>query len=252
MSIIILGLIALLVGTLIGCVGVGGILLIPALVAFSGMTTHMSMATALFSFIFTGILGTWLYQRKGSIDWKITVPVCLGAVFFGFLGAMVNSDMNAVYLNIVLACIIIFAGIYTYRPYTGEGFMSTGRMSAGKYLILLGIGAAVGFGSGLTGVGGPVLSVPMMVVLGFSPLTAIATSQVIQIVAAVSGTVGNLKFGGIDFVAGVWITAVQLVGVAIGAHIAHGPGIKYLRTIVAIVCMLVGAFILIRSLTAMA
>ncbi|MCA1743697.1 MAG: hypothetical protein ABR533_06870 [Desulfonatronovibrio sp.] len=43
-----------------------------------------------------------------------------------------------------------------------------------------------------------------------------------------------------------------LILLAIGAHIAHGPGIKYLRTIVAIVCMVVGVFILIRSLTAMA
>ncbi|MEG6550201.1 sulfite exporter TauE/SafE family protein [Desulfocurvibacter africanus] len=252
MSIVLLALVALLVGTLIGCVGVGGILLIPALAAFSGLTTHMSMATALFSFIFTGIVGTLLYQRKGSIDWRITIPVCLGAVFFGYLGAMVNSHLNAVYLNIALACIIIFAGIYTYRPYTGKGLMAAEGDSGGKRVALFAIGAAVGFGSGLTGVGGPVLSVPMMVILGFSPLTAIATSQVIQIVAAVSGTIGNLKFGGIDFTTGMWVTAVELVGVAIGAYIAHCSGAKRLRTIVAVVCIVVGGFILLKSLIALA
>lgn len=248
MSIAILTLVALLVGTLIGCVGVGGILLIPALAAFSGMTTHMSMATALFSFIFTGIIGTWLYQRKGSIDWNITIPVCLGAVFFGYLGAMVNSGLNAVHLNIALACIIIFAGIYTYRPYKGKGLLAADGGSGGRRLVLFTIGATVGFGSGLTGVGGPVLSVPMMVILGFAPLTAIATSQVIQIVAAVSGTVGNIKFGGIDFVTGTWVTMVELAGVAIGAHIAHRSGAARLRTIVAVVCVLVGGFILVKSL----
>ncbi len=252
MSIFILGLVALLVGTLIGCVGVGGILLIPALAVFAGMTTHVSMATALYSFIFTGIIGTYLYQRKGSIDWSITIPVCFGAVFFGYLGAMVNSGMNAVYLNIALACIIIFAGIYTYRPYKGKGLLSAEGTSWSKRLMLFGIGAAVGFGSGLTGVGGPVLSVPIMVVLGFSPLTAIATSQVIQIVAAVSGTIGNINYGGIDFFTGTWVTAVELVGVAIGAHIAHGSGAKRLRSIVAVVCIVVGGFILIKSSLALA
>ncbi|KJR97031.1 MAG: membrane protein [Desulfobulbaceae bacterium BRH_c16a] len=251
MSILILALVALLVGTLIGCVGVGGILLIPALAAFSGLSTHVSMATALFTFIFTGIIGTWLYQRKGSIDWNITIPVCLGAMFFGYLGAMVNSGMNAVYLNIALACIIIFAGIYTYRPYKGKGIMAANSSFASKRLVLFSIGAAVGFGSGLTGVGGPVLSVPIMVILGFSPLTAIATSQVIQIVAAVSGTIGNIEFGGIDFVTGAWVTIVELVGVAIGAHIAHGSGARHLRVIVAIVCILIGGFILIKSLLAL-
>lgn len=252
MSILFLALVALLVGTLIGCVGVGGILLIPALAFFSGLSTHMSMATALFSFIFTGVVGTWLYQRKGSIDWGITIPVCLGAVFFGYLGAMVASYTNAVHLNIALACIIIFAGIYTYRPYTGKGLLAMEGQSAGKRMILFAIGATVGFGSGLTGVGGPVLSVPMMVILGFAPLTAIATSQVIQIVAAVSGTIGNLEYGGIDFVTGAWVTAVELVGVAIGAYIAHCSGAKRLRTIVAVVCIVVGGFILLKSLAAMA
>jgi hypothetical protein len=90
-----------------------------------------------------------------------------------------------------------------------------------------------------------------MVVLGFSPLTAIATSQVIQIVAAVSGTIGNLEFGGIDFVTGSWVTLVELVGVAIGAHIAHNSGARRLRTIVAVVCIIVGGFILVKSVAAL-
>ena len=59
--IIILLAVALLVGGLIGTVGVGGILLIPALSGLGGLTTHAAMATSLFSFIFTGLLGHWLY-----------------------------------------------------------------------------------------------------------------------------------------------------------------------------------------------
>src|SRR5688572_28534961 len=64
------------VGALIGAVGVGGILLIPALAAFGGLGMREAMATALFTFIFTGVTGTLLYQRKRSIDWRITVPLC--------------------------------------------------------------------------------------------------------------------------------------------------------------------------------
>ena len=30
--------------------------------------------------LFTGILGSFLYQRRGSIDWRISVPVCAGAL----------------------------------------------------------------------------------------------------------------------------------------------------------------------------
>ena len=59
--------VAVVVGALIGTVGVGGILLIPALSGIVGMSTHTAMGTSLFSFLFTGLLGTWLYQRHGSI-----------------------------------------------------------------------------------------------------------------------------------------------------------------------------------------
>jgi uncharacterized membrane protein YfcA len=242
-----LGLIALLVGTLIGSVGVGGILLIPALAALGGLTTQVSMSTALFSFIFTGVLGTWMYQRRGSIDWGITVPVCLGAVFFGYLGALANSLANAALLNFILSLIIIFAGVYTFLPGGRLSTFNLGGRSPGRIFVLLCIGAVVGFGSGLTGVGGPVLSVPFMVVLGFAPLTAIATSQVIQIVAALSGTIGNLAYGSIDFFVAGWVTVLELLGVMIGVRIAHSSNTRQLRILVAVVCVVVGGVILVRS-----
>ena len=244
---VFLALVSLIVGTLIGTVGVGGILLIPALSALADLSTHASMATALFSFIFTGVIGTWLYQRRGSIDWGITIPVCIGAIVFGYIGAMANAHADARLLNIILALIIVFAGIYAMRPYKGESCFQAQPGNRKHLIMLLLIGSTVGFGSGLTGVGGPVLSVPIMVIIGFNPLTAIATSQVIQIAAAVSGSVSNLSNGFIDFQVASWVTVVELIGVMLGVHIAHTAKTHHLRNFVAVTCILVGGFILIRS-----
>ena len=79
----------------------------------------------------------------------------------------------------------------------------------------------MGFGSGLTGVGGPVLSVPLMVILGFTPLTSIATSQVIQITAATSGSISYFANGFVDLHMAFLVTAAELVGVVAGARLAH-------------------------------
>src|SRR5688572_25052480 len=95
------------VGALIGAVGIGGILLIPALAAFGPLGLHEAMATALFTFAFTGLFGTFLFQRKGSIDWRITVPVCAGAFPLAFAGAWLNSRTQPHELALLLACIII-------------------------------------------------------------------------------------------------------------------------------------------------
>ena len=241
----VLALVSLLAGTLIGTIGIGGILLIPALAYFAQFTTRVAMATALFSFIFTGVTGTYLYQSRRSIDWRITVPVCSGAFCFSYLGALVNSMVNTTVLNLALAGVITFAGAFTLRPFHGREFVFEHKNPLHLVMLVL-IGATVGFMSGLTGTGGPVLSVPLMVIAGFPPLTSIATSQVIQIAAAVSGTIGNMANGAIDFGVAAWVTVMELVGVMIGVRIAHAAASHQLRRSVAIMCLVVGVVLLFR------
>ena len=116
---LLLFLVAVLVGGLIGTVGVGGILLIPALNVLAGLSTHTAMGTALFSFIFTGLLGTWLFWRHGSIDWRITIPVCLGGLLCGYPGSLANAAAPARLLDLLLGAVIIFAGVYALFPARG-------------------------------------------------------------------------------------------------------------------------------------
>jgi uncharacterized membrane protein YfcA len=241
-------LVSLGVGILIGTVGVGGILLIPALNVLVGLAIHEAMATALFTFIFTGVIGTFLFQRRGSIDWGITVPLCLGAAFSGFLGAWANAKIDARVLSLILSSLIIFAGIYTVtthrraRPATLQGRPRMQRA------LLVGIGTIAGFGSGLTGVGGPALSVPMMVLFGFSPLTTIGASQVIQILAAISGTTGNLQYGAINFKLAAVLTIFECIGILVGVRVVHAVNAQSLRGFVGVLCILVGAGLMVRAL----
>lgn len=237
---------ALCVGVLIGAVGIGGILLIPALTAFAGLDIHTAMATALFTFIFTGITGSILFQRHGSIDWRLTVPVCAGALPFAFAGAWANAKSPDQVLGGILAGLIIFAGFYTLAAWRGPG-KTTFSAKPGAQRALLGcIGATAGFGSGLTGVGGPALSVPLMVLFGFPALASIGTSQVIQIIAATSGTFGNLHYGHIDFRIAATVTLLEIAGVFIGVRIVHAVNADILRRFVAILCIGVGIFLIKR------
>jgi len=236
------------VGTLIGAVGIGGILLIPALTAFAGLPIHAAMATALFTFAFTGVTGTVMFQRRGSIDWVITRPVLVGAIFFAFVGAWVNSLTGPGALAIILAAIIIFAGVYTLATWHGMPEPALHGRRQAQQMLLLALGAIAGFGSGLTGVGGPALSVPLMVLFGFPALTSIGTSQVIQIVAAVSGTLGNLKYGTIDFGIAATVTLLEIAGVLLGARIVHAVDAGSLRKFVAVLCIVVGLALIAREL----
>lgn len=243
-----LSLSSLGVGALIGAVGIGGVLLIPALVYLAGLGVHQAMATALASFIATGIVGTISFQRRGSVDWRITIPVCGGAMVFAFVGAMANSFIDGQRLSMILAAVIIFAGVYTLkslRALNDPVFSSRPRL---QFALLVVIGAFVGFGAGLTGAGGPVLSVPLMIMFGFPPLQTIGAGQVIQILAAVSGTLGNLKYGSIDFKIIGFITLFEIIGVVIGVKIVHVVNQFFVRRFVAWLCVVVGIWMVEKAI----
>ena len=248
MTAALLAAVAVVVGFFIGTVGVGGVLLIPALALLGGLDIHRASATGLFTFLFTGLLGTWLFYRRGSMDWRVSAPVCAGSVVFSYLGALVNSRVEARMLALIIASVIMLAGVYVLVPSRrAAGGYRDGRGLARQALLAC-VGAAAGFGSGLSGAGGALFSVPMMLALGFVPLAAIGTSQVLQIIVAASGTAGNLQFGSVDFLTAAWVSVFALLGVVLGAHAAHTVSVTVLRRMAAGLCIAVGVFMLVRSL----
>jgi uncharacterized protein len=217
------------------------------LALFAGLTIHQAAATSLFTFLFTGILGTWLYQRRGSIDWKVSMPVCAAALVFGFVGAALAATVDQRPLAIIIALIIVGAGVYVLFPMKPHTRVRDGR-SPGETWLLAGVGAASGFGSGFSGAGGPLFSVPIMVILRYAPLTAVATSQVLQIVAATSGSLENYRNGFIDFEVALVVTAFELLGVMAGVRLAHVASAVFLRRLAGALCVVTGAILLFRSL----
>jgi uncharacterized protein len=238
--------IAVIVGLIMGTVGIGGILLIVPLTLLGGLDIHEASATLLLTFLFTGIYSVWLFQRRGSIDWRLSMPVCLGALAFSFLGAMANARVDATTLLVVIALIITFAGIYVLFPRltrTGRKHVAGSKI---ELVTLLVIGAVSGFGSGISGAGGPLFSVPIMLISGFAPLAAIGTGMVLQVVSAASGSVGNFLFGSFDLRYAVLITIFELIGVSFGVRFAHRTNSAVLRNMAGILCVIAGVTMLLK------
>jgi uncharacterized membrane protein YfcA len=241
-------LVALVVGVLIGATGIGGVLLIPAVKLLSPLSIQAAMATCLFTFIFTGLAGAVLFQRRGSIVWAATIPLCIGGALFGFLGALASVRIDGYWLALILALLIVGAGSYTLATSRRQPDARRQTHPGEHRTLLFGIGAATGFGSGLTGVGGPALSVPMMVVAGFPALTAIGASQVIQVIASLSGSAAHLAHGTIDLPMAGKLALVEVIGVWGGVHVAHAVDAALLRRAVGVLCVLVGVGMAVRTL----
>lgn len=244
-----LALSSLVVGLMIGSAGVGGVLLIPFLMLFGGLPVHQAMATALFSFFFTGVLATFAFQKHGSISWPTTLPVCAGSLISGYLGAMAGAGLSDATLALVLSSVIVLSSLFSLFSPSGSA-LSTRLEKRGNLLLLTGIGLFTGFLCGMTGAGGGIISLPLMLLCGYPTLASIGTSQVLQSVVSLSGSIGNYSNGLIVFSVAWWVTAWELIGVGVGVRIAHKLPVARLRSLATLLCLGIGLYIGLRSLAA--
>ena len=98
------------------------------------------------------------------------------------------------------------------RPPAMPLYLPIAEMSMNVFLVI-GMGAAVGFLSGMFGVGGGFLMTPLLIFAGVPPTVAVATESNEITAASVSGALAHWRRGGVD----VKMGAVLIAGGAVGA-----------------------------------
>jgi len=124
-------------------------------------------------------------------------------------------------------------------------------------LLILGMGASVGFLSGVFGIGGGFLMTPLLIFYGIPPGVAVGTGAVHIVASSVSGALTQLRRGGVDLRLGMTLVAGGVVGSWLGAlffRLLREAGLLDLFISFSYVLFLgvVGGLMLIESLRAMA
>lgn len=240
---------AVVIGVLIGGAGIGGVLLLPALNALGGVALHAAIPACLLAYLGSGAVGTWLYARRGTLDWRLAAGLCAGGAPGAYLGAVLLPHAPAAALEFGIAALLVASGVYALaqRP-AGAPRNETPRGNSPpphespppRAATLAAIGFVVGVGSALTGTGGPLLLIPILVWRRLPMLTAVGLAQVIQLPVAALATVGNALHGPVDWALGAWLALALVIGVTAGARLAHAlPGAALAR-LVAVLLVAVG------------
>ena len=88
-------------------------------------------------------------------------------------------------------------------------------------LVLLGLGAAVGFLSGLFGVGGGFLMTPLLMFLGVPPAVAVATGTAHVVASSVSGAIAQYRRNNVDVKMGLIMCVGGLAGSIVGVEVVR-------------------------------
>ncbi|WP_159946286.1 sulfite exporter TauE/SafE family protein [Rhizobium sp. 18065] len=122
--------------------------------------------------------------------------------------------------------------------------------------IILGMGAAVGFLSGMFGVGGGFLITPLLIFYNIPPVVAVATGANQVVASSVSGAITHFRRGSLDMKLGIVLLIGGLAGATIGVVIFSW--LRRLGQLDLIISLLyvvflgtVGGLMLVESLRAM-
>lgn len=112
-TILILVLIGILAGILSGFVGVGGgILIVPALVYFLGMSQHEAQGTSLFVLLLpVGVLAVINYSKSGLMDWKFGLIIALTFVVGGYIGSKLALKISPSVVKLIFGSIMAIVSI---------------------------------------------------------------------------------------------------------------------------------------------
>ena len=222
-------------GMMIGCVGIGGVIIVPILSLALGVPVATAAAAAMVGYIGTGLAGTLAFGRSGSIDNHLARLLCLGAVPGALAGAWIVRTVDPFIVQATIACLAGVGGLYDLLRSRVEGPVRPPTTFGMANAML--VGCLVGLISAVTGTGGPLVLVPLLICLGFPVLGAVGLGQTIQIPVAITATGGAILFGSLDYAIAVALTVGLVVGCPAGAWISHRINQRTLRTVAATVLL---------------
>lgn len=212
--------IGLTAGFLSGLFGVGGgILIVPAVVFLLGFGQRLAAGTSLAAIVPTSLVGVLSYAVNGTVDWVAAILLAAGAIGGAQLGSYLLAKLSKRVLQwgfIGFLGVVIVSLFLIVPSRTAEIDLSVVTVIG---LILLGF--LTGVLSGLLGIGGGVVVVPMLILLfGASDLIAKGTSLLMMVPTAISGTIGNVRRGNVDLRASAIIGVAACTTTALGAIVA--------------------------------
>lgn len=260
---ILLPFLGFFIGVLAAMTGVGGgIFMVPLLTLAYFFAPANAVGTSLATIILTALAATLNYSRQKRIYYKIGLTMAVATAPGAVLGAYMTSIVSARILGLVFGAFLILVALQiiakneiSKKRYKNtkednlsrnsleeDFFRHKGRAAVGMILVFLG-----GVTSGLFGVGGGVILVPIMIIAFQIPIHfAIATSMFCMIFTSLSGVGQHFLFGNINFGFALLLGAGSIIGAQIGAQVCKRISGKKLNAIFAILLMAIAIQMIVK------
>jgi uncharacterized membrane protein YfcA len=233
-------ILGLAIGLLMGITGAGGgVLAVPALVFGLGMAMQQAAPIALVAVSIAAWVGAVEGLRRGLVRWRAAIVIALAASPFTALGVTVAHRLPDLALRVVFIGVLLLvawrqvAGRHRHaeseqpanRGHVAELDPATGRFrwTRRAWAGFFSIGGVMGFLSGLLGVSGGFVLVPLL--SRWTPLSAsmlVGTSLLVSALVTSFGAAVSVAHGAVlPWPATAWFAAALAAGMVIGRAVVH-------------------------------
>lgn len=215
---LMIGAANLAVGTLVGLCGVAGFLLPMFYTAGLGMGISEGLALSFAAFIVSGALGSVNYHKAGNLDVRFGLKLSIGSLIGAAAGVKLNLIIPEDKVQMLLYLVVLLSGISILLRKDKEKTADRNRFSIEKNLPLtLALGFVTGAICSMSGAGGPVLVMPLLVVCGIPIRTAVGVALFNSIFIGIPAVIGYLGQCGL----------MKILPILIVALVTHGVGVSY-------------------------
>ena len=206
-------------GLLSGMFGLGGgIIIVPGLMFALGMDQRRAHGTSLGGVFLISLSSFFSYWTHDHIDWPVVLWLSIGSVAGSLIGAELLARLSKRTLTIAFIGILVIAGVRMFFKIDSSGEMILNGPTAAWLVV---IGVVVGALAGMLGIGGGLMTVPILVIFfHVSPAIAKGTSLAVVIPTALSGTLQNLRNKNTDLTAAAIVSSTGIVTAIAGSWIA--------------------------------
>ncbi len=251
--VIITGAIVGAVGTLVGAGG--GFLIVPILLIFYNFSPIHAIGTSIVAVFLNALSGTFSYIHQQRIDYDLGLRFAVFSIPGVFIGSLTAQYFNITIFSLLLAMILIalaysliFLGnlkfVCTSTEHTLQTRMikdSTGEVHNYSPDLSIGYGGSflVGLISGLFGIGGGLIHMPMMTFIGIPVHIASATSHFIITITSLFGIMIFIGLKAIDFDYAIFLGVGVIIGAYYGAKISIMTSSQTIKRVIAGLLILV-------------
>lgn len=222
------------VAFLYSSVGHGGASGYLALMTFFAVSTSDSRQTALILNIFVSLIAFIQYYRSGNFNIKLFIPFAITSIPAAFVGGMITLEPG-IYKKI-LAVLLLIPSIKLLSENKKNEFKEKQQ----NYVISLFIGLAIGFISGIIGIGGGILLSPIIIMFGWGNLKQTAAVSALFIFVNSIAGISGIASKGLNLNNNlVYMVVIALAGGLLGSYMgAIKLNNKTLKVILALVLII--------------